>query len=162
MRHPQSATRWNTLIGRKRWHWLSTRGETAASLADAKRRVKANLESEFAFAILFSTENTIGSVTGFCYARRLWTGTICLEFLGVSTAPEIAGGGSLLMFLLSKAAGEFGCHEIWGECTKASQGFYLRLGERLHGQPRNKGGDRFSFGSDELKTMRQILAGLQR
>lgn len=150
------------LIGRKRWQWLSVRGEAAVSLDDARQRVTADAESEFAFALILSMPGDAGTVTGFCYARRVWTGTICLEFLGMSATPEITGGGSLLMFLLSRIADDFQCRELWGECTRASHGFYRRLGERLHAETNPKGDDRFSFGADELEAMRAILDSLQR
>jgi hypothetical protein len=53
-------------IGKKRWQWLSDRGEASVSLADAKRRIQRNPECEFAFALLLSLPgDTDDHVSGF-------------------------------------------------------------------------------------------------
>lgn len=151
-------------IGLKRWHWLSPRERVAHSLADASQRCISDPECEFAFAIKLMLDE---GVVGFCYARRVWTGTICLEFLGEAAPPDVVGGGSLLMYLLAQAAGECRAAELWGECTKTSQGFYRRLKERLSksmasekrkpAQPSGAIAERFSFGAGELNHMRLAL-----
>jgi hypothetical protein len=118
--------------GSKRWQWLRSEGACVASAADAAKRIKKNAETEFAFAFLLSAQRTDKEeVIGFCYARRLWLGTVCLEFLGTNDPCGLSGIGSLLLYAVAETARQFKAIEIWGECTHGSQGFYRKMKTKL-------------------------------
>ena len=116
-------------------------------------------------------------IIGFCYARRLWLGTVCLEFLGTHNLGGLSGIGSLLLYAVAEVARGFKAVEIWGECTADSQGFYRKTKAKLlHGElkdalkqgnsdpkhPRNwqlpgEVDDRFAFRHRELILMGDLL-----
>lgn len=164
--------------GAKRWRWLSKEGFCVSNAVDAVKRIKEDRSTEFAFAFAMSV--TIGrrkQIIGFCYARRLWLGTVYLEFLGGNNGSGFSGIGSLLLNAVADAARGFNGMEIWGECTAESQGFYQKTKARLleadlkdalkkgNGEPRYPRDwqlpgaidDRFSFGWRELVLMSDLF-----
>jgi hypothetical protein len=118
--------------GAKRWQWLRDEDFCAANAAEAVRRVKRDRHAEFAFALALSfTTGGVDQTIGFCHARRLWLGTVHLEFLGTFNTQGFSGIGSLLLYAIAEVTRRFGGVEIWGECTSHSQGFYRKAKAKL-------------------------------
>jgi len=124
------------LTGAKRWRWLSEENFCARNANDAAKRIKKDGSTEFAFALALSVSFEGRKQTiGFCYARRLWLGTVCLEFLGTHNIRGFSGIGSLLLYAVAEASRRFKAVDIWGECTSDSQGFYRKTKAKLlHGE----------------------------
>jgi hypothetical protein len=157
---------------------VEQRGFCISDAADASQRIGKDPATEFAFALAMSVKmGRRKRVVGFCYARRLWLGTVYLEFLGGNNAHRLSGIGSLLLYAVADAARGFKGAELWGEFTADSQGFYrktkakllevelqdvLKKGNRESTYPRDwqlPGAidDRFSFGWRELVSMSESL-----
>lgn len=161
-------------IALERWQYLRSRGECALGPQDAETRATKHPGDEFGFAILMQLpEGRAWRTVGFSHLRRLWSGNLCLEFLGSMTPKGCSGVGQQVLAYLSLIARGVGAAEIWGECTEGSRGFYQRvktdllkakLDEDLRAKSFTLAGwqlpgallDRFCFGGSELKMLSEM------
>ncbi|RFC52738.1 MAG: hypothetical protein DVB22_000321 [Verrucomicrobia bacterium] len=162
------------VIAGERWQYLSSRGECARSPQDVEARATQHPRNEFGFALLMQMpEGRIWRTVGFSHLRRLWSGNLCLEFLGSMAPKGCSGVGQQMLAYLSLIARGVGASEIWGECTEGSRGFYQRvktdlLKAKLDEDLRTKSFtlaalqlpgallDRFTFGDSEMKLLSEM------
>ena len=161
-------------IAGERWKYLRQRSECAPSLEDARQRVLTEPNTEFGFCIaLLMPDKKTHRIIGFAYVRRLWSGNLCLEFLGKVAPPKTASVGIQLLNGLAYCAKQLKSTEIWGECTESSKPFYREIktdllkesledsradGFSVHGwQMPGEIEDRFSFGIQEVSLMSSAL-----
>ncbi len=148
-----------TLAG-KRWRYLDDLGLAPASPAELQQRTEKQPTGEFGVALGLREKTPSGSILGFAFARRTWANNLMLEFLAGSplTGSGIKGTGAALMQALALIGLSLHCGELWGECTEASQGFYITLKKRTtHVKHRHQTGrsirDRFQFTAHEMKAL---------
>jgi len=161
-------------IAGQRWRYLRDRGECALSPEDARHRASAYPHDEYGFALLMQLpEGRSWHTVGFCHVRRLWSGNLCLEYLGAVAPKGCAGVGQQMLAWLAQIACSTKAGEIWGECTLSSRGFYQRvksglLISKLEADLLAKSftlagwqlpgaiDDRFSFAGHELKLLSDL------
>lgn len=117
-------------LAAKRWTYIQQHRMTVTSMREMRERIEHEPESELglALAILINRHGK-RQVLGFGFLRRTWLNHLVLEFLSISpsTFGNVKAIGSTLMCAIARIGFEIGATELWGECTKDSQGFYTRL-----------------------------------
>ena len=151
----RDALEYATLAG-KRWRFLREQQLTVSGWQDLIGHLQREPAAELGLAIAVTTF-VAGqtSVLGVAFARRTWANNLILEFL--ATSPQamsgLKGTGFALMHSLAVIGHWLSCGELWGECTGASRGFYMKL-MRMSRSPRPDDiTDRFQFKSAALRRL---------
>ena len=150
-----------TLAG-KRWRFLREQQLTLSGWHDLHAHLQRDPAAEVGLALAV-TRSTAGSheVLGVAFARRTWANNLILEFLASSplAVSQLRGTGFALMHSLAAIGHWLSCGELWGECTAASRGFYVKLMHQCGAARAVKITDRFHYKSAALRRLARTHPG---